>query len=172
MNELGKILIATALAGAAIPLGALLASKESIHSRWLETELRHGIIAMGGGILLGAVALVLVPESLGRLPIWAVLLCFLSGGVAFGALGVFLSHRDTPVSNLVAMLTDFVPEAIAMGAAFAAGGSAGMTLALFMFLQNLPEGFNAFREMSDSGSLSSRRLLMTFTALVPIGRAP
>lgn len=169
MNELGEILIATTLAGAAIPLGALFASKESIRQQWLETELRHGIIAMGGGILVAAVALVLVPESLGRLPIWAVLLCFLSGGVAFGALGAFLSRRDTPVSNLVAMLTDFVPEAIAMGAAFAAGGSAGMSLAVFMFLQNLPEGFNAFREMKDFGGISTRHLLITFTALVPVG---
>ncbi len=169
MNDLGKILIATTLAGAAIPLGALLASRESIRPRWLETELRHGIIAMGGGILIAAVALVLVPESLGRLPIWAVLLCFLSGGAAFGALGDFLARRDTPVSNLVAMLTDFIPEAIAMGAAFATGGSAGMALALFMFLQNLPEGFNAYREMIDSGKIPRHRLLIMFAALVPVG---
>ncbi len=169
MNELTKILIATTLAGAAIPLGAFLACKEAIHPRWLETELRHGIIAMGGGILIGAVALVLVPESLDSLPIWAILLCFLAGGVAFGVLGAFLSRRDTPASNLVAMLADFIPEAIAMGAAFAAGGSAGMALALFMFLQNLPEGFNAFREMKDAGGLRTSRILLTFMALVPVG---
>ena len=169
MNELVKILVATTVAGAAIPLGALLASKESIRPRWLETEVRHGIIAMGGGILIGAVALVLVPESLGRLPIWAVLLCFLAGGTAFGALEACLSRRDTPASNLVAMLTDFIPEAIAMGAAFAAGGSAGMALALFMFLQNMPEGFNAYREMMDAGGFTRNRLLLTFVALLPFG---
>lgn len=169
MNELAKILIATTLAGAAIPFGALLASRESITPRWLETEFRHGVIALGGGILIAAVALVLVPESLGRLPIWANLLCFLFGGAAFGWLGVFLTKRDTPAGNLVAMLADFIPEAIAMGAAFAAGNSAGMTLALFMFLQNLPEGFNAYREMIDSGKAGSRHLLGIFAALVPVG---
>lgn len=169
MNELTKILIATTLAGAAIPLGALLASRETITPRWLETEFRHGVIALGGGILVAAVALVLVPESLDRLPVWGTMLCFLLGGAAFGWLGASLSKRDTPASNLVAMLADFIPEAIAMGAAFAAGNSAGMTLALFMFLQNLPEGFNAYREMLDSDKISSLRLVGTFTALVPIG---
>ncbi|MDP4626145.1 MAG: hypothetical protein NWT08_13520 [Akkermansiaceae bacterium] len=169
MNELTKIILATTLAGAAMPLGGLLASRESIHRRWLETEFRHGVIALGGGILIAAVALVLVPASLGKLPIWGVLLCFLLGGAAFGRLGVFLAKRDTPASNLVAMLADFIPEAIAMGAAFAAGNGAGMTLALFMFLQNLPEGFNAYREMIDAGGISPRRLLFTFAALVPVG---
>ncbi|MEP2775169.1 MAG: divalent cation transporter [Luteolibacter sp.] len=169
MNELSKILISTTLAGAAIPLGGLLASKESIHPRWLENEFRHGVIAMGGGILIAAVALVLVPESLAHLPIWGILLCFLLGGAAFGGLGVFLAKSKTPSSNLVAMLADFIPEAIAMGAAFAAGGSAGMALAVFMFLQNLPEGFNAFREMRCAGHFSAGRLLVTFAALVPLG---
>jgi len=46
----------TVLAGAFIPLGGLLASVESIRPHWLEKELRHFLIALGGGILLGATA--------------------------------------------------------------------------------------------------------------------
>lgn len=38
------------IAGSSIFLGAYLASKENIHRKWLESELHHGITALGGGI--------------------------------------------------------------------------------------------------------------------------
>lgn len=38
-----------------------IASFEHIRAKWLEQELRHFLIAVGGGILVGAVAVVLVP---------------------------------------------------------------------------------------------------------------
>jgi len=53
----------TALAGAFIPLGGLLARVEKIGSDWLEQEFRHFLIALGGGILLGAVTVVLIPQG-------------------------------------------------------------------------------------------------------------
>ncbi len=58
----------TLLPGLAMPAGALLAIHERIHPRWLETELRHAILAFGAGALLAAVALVLVPEGMAALP--------------------------------------------------------------------------------------------------------
>ena len=61
LDRLSLLLLWTALAGACIPIGALLARIERICPQWLEEELRHFIVAFGGGILVGAVALVLVP---------------------------------------------------------------------------------------------------------------
>ena len=61
----------TSMAGLAMPTGALLAHFEHIRPRWLEDELRHGVIAFGGGALLSAIALVLVPEGARDLsPMW------------------------------------------------------------------------------------------------------
>jgi len=37
------------------------------------------------------------------------------------ALDVFLHKMNTPASQLAAMLSDFIPESIALGAAFATG---------------------------------------------------
>jgi len=78
------MLLLTAAAGACIPLGGLLARVERIHPQWLETELRHSVIAFGGGVLVAAVALVLVPEGTRLLPspTLAVSL-FLAGGAGF-----------------------------------------------------------------------------------------
>lgn len=159
----------TLMAGMAMPLGGWIALEERIGPRWLETELRHGIIAFGGGALLSAVALVLVPDSLGDLAMAPALGWFLAGGMAFMGLDILLHRSGTSASQLAAMLADFVPEALALGAAFAYGGHGGPLLALLMALQNLPEGFNAYRELHDTTDYSSRRLLGLFFAMAWLG---
>jgi ZIP family zinc transporter len=66
------------------------------------------------------------------------------------------------------MLADFIPEAIALGAVIASGKSTGLLLALMIGLQNLPEGFNAFREQRDAGA-RTRQILVSFTGLAMLG---
>ena len=63
MDRLAELLLWTALAGACVPLGAVLGQIRHLCPRWLEEEFRHFVIALGGGVLVGAVALVLVPEG-------------------------------------------------------------------------------------------------------------
>lgn len=46
---------------------------------------------------------------------------------------------------------DFVPEAIAPGAALALGSDTAFLLALLIALQNVPEAFNACREVRAGG---------------------
>lgn len=163
------IIVLTTMAGLAIPAGALLASVERIQPRWLEEELRHSIVAFGGGALLSAVALVLVPDGMEALAIGWGAPCFAAGGLTFMALDRWLAKSETAASNLAAMLSDFVPEAIALGAAFAVGRSTGFLLALLMALQNLPEGFNAYREMHASSDTPGKRLIAGFAAAALLG---
>ena len=58
-----------------------------------------------------------------------------------------MALKGETAAQLVAMVSDFVPEAMAMGAMFASGEAAGPLLAVLRGLQNLPEGFNAYREL-------------------------
>lgn len=169
MNSWQAVLALTLMAGMAMPLGAWAAWKENIEISWLESELRHAIIAFGGGALLSAVALVLVPNSLPSLTIGSAAAWFLSGGVAFMALDVALARSGSSASQLAAMLADFVPEALALGAAFAYGSSGGMLLAGLMALQNLPEGFNAYHELRQSTGYSSLRLVGLFFTMAWLG---
>lgn len=163
------IVLLTLAAGMAMPAGALLARIENLRPRWLEDELRHAVVAFGGGALLSAVALVLVPEGNAALSIVPASLCFAAGGLAFMALDRTLARSNTPASNLAAMLSDFVPEALALGAAFGGGADTAVLLALLMALQNLPEGFNAYRELRDSTDLSGRRIVLSFAAMALLG---
>ncbi len=169
IEPLWLVLISTLFAGAAMPLGAILARWENIRPYWLQNDLRHSVVAFGGGALLSAVALVLVPEAIGDLPVWASLLSFCSGGVAFLGLDLFLARNQSPAGQLAAMLSDFVPESLALGSAFAMGGDGGLLLAGLMALQNLPEGFNAYRELMRSGDHSPKKVLMGFSWMALLG---
>jgi ZIP family zinc transporter len=170
MREIAAILFFTVAAGACIPLGGFIASFEHIRARWLEQELRHFLIAVGGGILLGAVAVVLVPEgitsmqgSMLAIPI------VLAGGLAFFAIERVLGLRRREVPQVMGMLLDYVPEAVALGGLVALGSPVAPLLALLIGLQNLPEGFNAFRELHALRRRSARRTLLIMAAMVAIG---
>lgn len=169
MGEIGLILALTLMAGVAMPLGALLACVDSIYPDWLSSESRHGIMAFGGGALMSAVALVLVPEGSELLSIPLAALSFGAGGVAFMLLDILLAKTKSPAGQLAAMLSDFVPEAIALGAAFATGSSSGILIAALIAIQNLPEGFNSFREMTSSGRISAKLVLIAFSLMALLG---
>ncbi|WP_297791269.1 divalent cation transporter [uncultured Marinobacter sp.] len=170
-NGLLQILLLTLMAGLAMPLGAVIASVERIHPRWLETEVRHSVIAFGGGALLAAVALVLVPEGTRNLPLPAIVACFSAGGIAFMGMDMWLSANDTPASQLVAMLSDFVPEALALGATFSVSSEGGVLLAGIIALQNVPEGFNSYRELKRVTHYRNRQIVGGVALMALLGPA-
>lgn len=163
-----KMLFVTWLAGLAAFVGAVLAKWEGRAGTAFKQRFVHGVVAAGGGILLAAVSYALLPEANKHLPVWAVALAFVGGGVVFCALDEWLAKKMTRVSQLLAMLLDFVPEALSLGAMFAVNPSFGMLLALFIGLQNFPEGFSAFRELEDS-KVSARRRLVGFFLVSFVG---
>lgn len=169
MLDLQSMLLLTGLAGLAMPVGALLAKVERLQSDWLETELRHSIMAFAAGALLSAIALVLVPEGIEHLSASWVCVMFIAGGLGFMLVDMALEKWNTPGSQLAAMLADFIPESLALGALFSLGGSNAVLLALLIGLQNLPEGFNAYREMMDKGQFAANKLIIMFVALALLG---
>lgn len=169
MDQWPTVIGLTLMAGMAMPLGAWLAGFRGIGRDWLKEELHHTVIAFGGGALMSAVALVLVPEGVSNLSMPAVVACFAAGGLAFMGLDVLLDRWNSPAGQLAAMLSDFIPEAIALGASFAVGGETGLLLAGLMALQNLPEGFNACRELKSSSSLTVPKIVAAFAAMALLG---
>ncbi len=169
MNPLLQALFLALLAGITIPLGGLLARFEHIRPDWLESEFRHSVISFGGGALFAAVALVLVPHGIEHFrPLWAAVI-FLSGGVIMLLVDRKLTQLGTPSSNLIAMLSDYLPEALALGAVISSDNGGAVLLALLIAMQNLPEGFNAYREMISSPKLSSPVILRVFFMAALLG---
>lgn len=146
------MLLCTLGAGACIPLGGWLASVERIRPKWLEQEFRHFVMAFGGGVLLAAVTLVLLPQGIAAVHSpWAVVAWVMAGGVGFFGLERWLGTHQQAAPQMLAMLLDFVPESLALGGMFFSGAPAAPLLAVLIGLQNLPEGFNAYREMVAKG---------------------
>ena len=170
MDEITEIIVYTMCAGACIPLGGALAYIERIRPTWLENEFRHAVIAFGGGILVAAVALVLVPEGTGYVNHAGLnVVLFLSGGIFFFGVERILGLRKREKPQFIAMLLDYIPESMALGGAFAVGAKSAPLLAIFIGLQNLPEGFNAYRELKSSPESNGRRILLLMCLLIPIG---
>ena len=156
-------------AGAAIPLGGVTAAIEHIHPDWLEKEFRHAVIAFGGGALFAAIALVLVPEGIKALPVISVSFYFFIGAIGFLIIDYLISTRGGSISQVIAMLLDFVPEAMALGAIIARDSSKALLFAFLIGLQNFPEGFNAYREIKDNHYCSSCKTLLLFSGLSLLG---
>ncbi|MGE9270072.1 MAG: ZIP family metal transporter [Verrucomicrobiales bacterium] len=169
MNEMIQAGLLALFAGATIPLGGWLARLEHLRPEWLEEEFRHSVIAFGGGALLAAVALVLVPHGIDHYSSWAAGLLFLAGGIVMMWVDRKLNQSGTPAANLIAMLSDYLPEALALGAVLSGDQKGAVLLAGLIAIQNLPEGFNAYREMIRSPKLSSSRILWVFVAAALLG---
>lgn len=111
----------------------------------------------------------LVPDGIRELSLGWIVLAFILGGACFWTLETLLARSNSSAAQLVAMVSDFVPEAIALGAAFAHGESTGVLLAILIGLQNLPEGFNSFRELKATGRQSDGKIVWLLAMLVPLG---
>jgi ZIP family zinc transporter len=160
-------LLLALIAGMAMPIGAATALSASC--RKLPAVATHGIVAFGGGALLAAIALVLVPHARADLSAPLALVSFSGGGIAFFAIDRMLEARGGRGAQLLAMLLDFLPEAMAIGAMLVARAESALLLAGLIFLQNLPEGFAAFRDIVRDGSVRGRRIVLLFAALALLG---
>jgi len=169
-DDFSAAMILATLAGLSVPAGGALALAEKWVPKSYDEGLRHFLVAFGGGALISAIALVLVPEGSDRLPaIWAVGL-FGLGGLVFLVVDRALARRGSHAAQFLAMLLDYLPEAMALGALLTGALDVAILMGALIALQNLPEGFNAFREMRENG-MPSGRVMVLFLLMVPVGPA-
>ena len=158
------------IAGICIPIGGLFASASHLNQNWLDLEIRHFIIALGAGILLGAVTLVLVPEGnavMGYLG-WTPAIVLL-GGIVFFFLEKMIGHKRRNSPQVMGMLLDFIPESVALGSLIASGSDNVLLLALLIAFQNLPEGFNSYSELICANKCSAKKTIRYMFYLALLG---
>lgn len=156
------------LAGLSIPTGALISSNVVLRDACLRMELDSFVSYFGGGALLAAIALVLLPRGIEQSSGITVVTAFAAGGLVFWQFSAWAKRTRNTASQFVGMLLDFFPEAILLGALATTGSNVTWLLAGLIALQNMPEGFAAYQEMHES--INSRgRLLMIFLAASIVG---
>lgn len=107
----------------------------------------------------------LLPEGSERLGTTAALLWFFAGGLFFAVVDWALARSGGTFAQFLAMMMDYVPEAMALGALITGDIGTALLVAALIALQNLPEGFNAMREMAEHGKAP----LWLFALMVPLG---
>jgi ZIP family zinc transporter len=167
MSDIVQIIIYSLASGVAVIIGGLIARLKIVPRNELGSEISHGVIAFGGGALVAAVAFALIPKGIQTLSLLPLTLLFFLGAVSFLLLDRFIARHGGRAAQLMAMLLDFIPEAIALGAIFSTDRQTGLLLALLIGLQNLPEAYNSFGDLRRSGFSPNRALLV----LVPFSLA-
>lgn len=168
MPPLLTIALAAWGAGAMALLGGTLAFWEASEESPRKEALVHGVVAFGGGVLLAAATLALLPRGMEHLSTPVLLAAFCGGGVLVSLLDAAVTRWAGPRAQFLAMLIDFVPEALTLGAVFSADRRLGLLLTAFIGLQNLPEGFNAYREVV-GGGVRPRQALAALAAVSLLG---
>jgi ZIP family zinc transporter len=91
------------------------------------------------------------------------------GGLVFFLIDRLIERRGGSGAQLMAMMLDFVPESMAMGAMLVTDEAVGILLAILIALQNYPEGFNAYREVKAAGKARPAVILTAFCVLALLG---
>lgn len=140
------------LAGLAAFLGGVIGRFERSADSEIKREVTHAVVAFGGGLLLAAVAFGLMPEALDTLDGLSLVVSFCLGGAVASLLEAQITQRSGDKGHMMAMMMNFVPEVISLGAVFGHSTQLGIMLAAFIGAQNLPEGFNSYRQVVATGT--------------------
>ncbi len=161
---LTKLIVFSLFSGITVLVGGLLANVFNHHLKEspVKYEISHTLMSFGAGIILSAVALVLIPKGMETLTVVPMSISFVVGTLLFMYVDKYLAKKGGQTATLLAMMMDFVPESIALGAVFALEPSMATLLAVFIGLQNLPEAFNSFRDLVQSGFTVNKTLLIFF----------
>lgn len=160
---IGTVILYSLCGGITIPIGSILsAQSQKMKHSTTRALLAHFVTAFGGGVLVAAVAFVLAPRAVEELSPLLLAVSFLAGGGTLLFLDRSVERSGGQVAQLVSMLMDYLPEALSLGAVFALHHDVALLLAIFIGLQNLPEAFNAYDDLVESGLNTSRAYLILF----------
>lgn len=161
---LQELILFSGFAGVTVFVGGLLANCFNHHIKEspVKYEITHTLMSFGAGIILAAVALVLIPKGLEALDLWPMVISFSAGVLIFMYIDKYLAKKSGKTATLLAMLMDFIPESMALGATFIIDPKMAVLLAVFIGLQNLPEAFNSYRDLVESGFTAKKTLIIFF----------
>ncbi|MGA1938857.1 ZIP family metal transporter [Arcobacter sp. YIC-310] len=159
-----EVIFFSFIAGITVFLGGLSSFyfERTIENRALKRKVVHFLTAFVTGIMLSAVSFVLIPKGMENLNIISSVILFLIGAFIFYYLDTFIKKNSANISQILAMLLDFIPESIALGALFVYDHNIGILLAVFISFQNFPEAFNSYIELRNSHFSKYKSLIILF----------
>jgi ZIP family zinc transporter len=167
MNNLLKISLFAYFSGFPIIAGGMLSSFVQKKKIRLRSEINHWFIAFAGGSLISAIAFALVPRGSAFLSVVELVGLFLGGTLTFMMIDILVAKAGESLGVAISMMMDFIPEILALGATFTYNPGFGLFLAILIGLQNFPEGFGSYIELTKK--ISGKRALLLMFGLSLLG---
>lgn len=132
------------------------------------------------GIVIGVVAIELMPEALSKISGWAIGVAFGLGGLAYMAIEATVEKtlqgagRGTGGSSLgvwmiyMAVSIDLFSDGLLIGTGSAVSTSMAIVLALGQVLADVPEGYATIANMKSKGIPRTKRVLLSASFVVPV----
>ncbi len=155
------------LGGSALVIGALIAYVAALPQR-----LVAGVMAIGSGVLISAVAFDLMEEAFQQGGVTAAALGFVGGAAVYTAANIYVSRRgarhrkrsgsdpderqphaaeSSGAAIAIGALLDGIPESVVIGVGLIGGGSVSLVTVAAVFLSNVPEGLSSAAGMKKAG---------------------
>lgn len=176
MNEFLTVLILSLLPAFGITVGGLLADRFAVSEKTLSLAL-HG----AAGVVLGIVAVELLPEALRAETPWIIILAFFLGGVFFvlmdQALGLIRERFGAGSAGeaggsawliFFGVAVDLFSDGVMIGTGSTLSFSLALLLALGQLPADIPEGFATIAAFKRRGIPRAKRLLLTAGFTLPI----
>jgi zinc transporter, ZIP family len=171
MNLFVAALLLAALPAAANLLGGLAAEAVPISQRTLSWALHAA-----AGVVLGVVAVELLPEALHQQPEWLIIVAFVAGGLSFIALDKAIDlvrariggETAAPTAIYAAVSIDLFSDGLMIGAGATIALGLALLLALGQSVADLPEGFATIVSFRRAGVPRRRRVTIAASFAAPI----
>jgi zinc transporter, ZIP family len=171
MNPFVAALLLAILPAGANFLGGLAAEAVPVSQRTLSWALHAA-----AGVVLGVVAVELLPEALHQEPEWLIIVAFVAGGLSFIGLDKAIDLVRTrigggttaPMAIYAAVAIDLFSDGLMIGAGATISLGLALLLALGQSAADVPEGFATIASFRRAYVPRARRLLIASSFAVPI----
>ena len=163
---MGSVLLLAMLPVVGNFAGGLLAEAAPASGRWLSRALHAA-----AGVVIGVVAVEILPDALRALPAWAIAAAFAAGGLLYlsaeAAIDRFAAGDTRMWMIYLAVATDLFGDGLMIGAGSAITFGLGLTLAVGQVMADVPEGFASILTFRANDIPRRRRLLLTASFALP-----
>ena len=171
MNPFVAALLLALLPAVANFLGGLAAETVPVSQRTLSWALHAA-----AGVVLGVVAVELLPEALHQEPEWLIIVAFVAGGLSFIALDKAIDLvrariggvTAAPMAIYAAVAIDLFSDGLMIGAGATISLGLALLLALGQSVADVPEGFATIASFRRAGVPRARRLPIAASFAIPI----
>ena len=173
MDGFLKVMLFAAMPAVGNFFGGLLAEFMNVSQKSLSLALH-----LAAGIILAVIGIELMPAALEAEQQWIVILAFFLGTLFFVLLDRSIDYvrnrfggkgaSSAAIAIYIGVSIDLFTDGLMIGTGSSVATGLGLLLALGQVPADIPEGFATIATFKDKGVVRSRRILLSFSLMIPV----